>query len=334
MRASPHIYQYMHINYYKYEKTELRMMPMKELLIFYYQIPVTWLEALTHAYFTQIDNRFIYIISVGIEKNTAFFHLLHHLQHNTSQRLMLTKDNETTIVFEGRHFYVIDSERSLHNYVYIGNVHMPIISPEPYPIAVRAKEKWMDKHLSHEGQLNIALEQLENPRRTVLFDLATYYIHLTEQSYTFINEILDLPFQVSLVHRRLTPFTQEYELYCPEMLMLDNKSRAYCEYLRNLYLSAGNSQSIHDAVQIIHQSNPLTPEEWALLYTRLFFPAHFYDALFDIRSDEPVDVESLYEQALAYSRLLYQVPYELNNFLGIHLRVPEWLREEVFAETS
>ena len=306
-------------------------MPMKELLIFYYQLPVTWLEALPYAYFTQIGDRYIYIIAVGAEKNTTFFHLLQHLQYNVNQRLVLTKDNETTILFEGRHYYVLDSERTLHNPVYIGNVHMPMVSPEPYPVAIRAKEKWLQKHQSHEGQLNIALEQMENPKRTILFDLATYYIHLTEQAYTFINELLDRNYTISLCHSRLTPKTQEYELYCPELLLLDNKSRAYCEYIRHLYLDSGNLDLVHEAMVTINQTNPLSSDEWALLYARLYFPSHFYDALFEIRNDESIEIENVYDRALAYSKLLYQVPFVLTYYQGPSLRVPEWLREEVFA---
>jgi len=307
---------------------------MKELLIFYYQLPVTWLEPLPYAYFTQIGDRFIYIISVGGEKNTAFFYLLQHLQYNPSQRLMLTKDNETTILFEGKHYYVLDSDRTLHNPITIGNVHMPMLSPEPYPIAQRAKEKWLQKHQSHEEQLNIALEQMENPMRTILFDLATYYIHLTEQAYTFVNELLDRNYNVSLCHSRLRPTTPEYELYCPELLMLDNKSRAYCEYIRHQYLETGDLNNVHDTLVAIQHSNPLSSDEWQLLYARLFFPAHFYDALFDIRNDTLVEIEAVYDQALVYSRLLYQVPYVLSAYQGATLRVPEWLREEVFAESE
>ncbi|MCL1948561.1 MAG: hypothetical protein FWF59_02365 [Turicibacter sp.] len=305
---------------------------MKELLIFYYQLPVTWLEALPHAYFTQIGDRFIYIIAVGTEKNTVFFHLLNHLQYNMNQRLILTKDNETTILFEGRHFYVIDSDRTLHNPVNVGNLHMPMVSPEPYPVAQRAKEKWLGKHQAHEEQLNIALEQMDNPKRTILFDLATYYIHLTEQAYTFVNELLDRNYNVSLCHSRLTPKTPEYELYSPEMLTLDNKSRAYCEYLRHLFLETENLDAIHEAMLIINHTNPLSTDEWSLLYARLYFPAHFYDALFDIRNDNLVEIDAVYDQALAYSRLLYQVPYILTAYQGATLRVPEWLREEVFAQ--
>jgi len=306
---------------------------MKELLIFYYQLPVMWLEALPHAYFTQIGDRFIYIIAVGTEKNTVFFHLLQHLQYNINQRLVLTKDNDTTILFEGRHYYVIDSDRTLHNPVYIGNIHMPLISPEPYPVATRAKEKWLQKHQAHEEQLNIALEQMENPKRTILFDLATYYIHLTEQAYTFINEILDRSYTVSLCHSRLTPKTPEYELYCPELLILDNKSRAYCEYIRHQYLDNNEDlEAIHQIMLTISTTNPLSSDEWSLLYARLYFPAHFYDALFDIRNDTLVELEAVYDQALAYSRLLYQVPYILTYYQGTTVRVPEWLREEVFAQ--
>ena len=81
-------------------------------------------------------------------------------------------------------------------------------------------------------------------------------------------------------------------------------------------------------VQIINQVNPLAKEEWQLLYARLYFPTQFYDALYNLRADEEIDVPALYEQAMQYSKLLYQLPYEVYQSTLIELRVPEWVQRE------
>lgn len=58
-------------------------------------------------------------------------------------------------------------------------------------------------------------------------------------------------------------------------------------------------------VQIVNQTNPMSKEEWELLYARLYFPTQFYDALYSLREGEAVDIPMIYEQALQYTKLLY-----------------------------
>ena len=303
---------------------------MKELIMWYYQLSITNLQKLNNVYYTQLGDRYIYIISVGNEKNTIFFHLLQFLQYNPNQRVILSKDNTTTVLFEGKHYYVLESTTILHEYIDIQTLQIPIIYPEPFPVANHFKERWLNKNRLHEEQLNVVIEQLNPDNRSVLFDLATYYIHLNEQAYTLINELSEENYSVSLCHARLTPTTYKFEFFCPELLTLDNRSRCYCEYLRYLFLETLDLNQIHSTIQIINQVNPLTKAEWSFLNTRLYFPTQFYDALHSIRNDEPVQISALYEQALEYSKLLYQIPYEVYHTNSIELRTPEWIKAEVF----
>jgi len=305
---------------------------MKELIIWYYQLPITDLYQLKDIYYTLLNERYIYIISVGQDKNTVFFHLLQYLQYSPNQRLILSKDNTTTVLYEGKHYYVLESTTVLHEYIDIETFHFPTVYPEPYPVAKHFKERWLNKNRAHEEQLNIILEQLEPYNRTIIFDLATYYIHLNEQAYTYISELLEVKFSVSLCHVRLTPTTYKYECFCPELLVLDNKSRCYCEYLRHLFLETQDLNKVHTTIQAINQVNPLTRDEWAFLYARLYFPTHFYDALYSVRNDEPVQITALHEQALSYSKLLYQIPYEVYQSNAIELRIPQWVQEDIQAE--
>lgn len=45
---------------------------MKELINWYYQLQIDHLEQLNDIYYTKLGDRYIYIISVGKEKNTIF----------------------------------------------------------------------------------------------------------------------------------------------------------------------------------------------------------------------------------------------------------------------
>ena len=272
---------------------------MKELINCYYELQIDHLEQLNDVYYTKLSDRYIYIISVGKEKNTIFFHLLQYLQYSTERQILLSKEN-----------------------------------PEPYALATELKERWIAKNRLHEEQLNVLINHLSsNHDRLLFFDLATYYIHLNEQAYTFINELIDVKYPVSLCHMRLTPPTYKFECFCPKLLTLDNKSRCYCEYIRHLYLMNHDLVQVQSFVKIINQVNPLSKEEWSLLYARLFFPTQFYDALFGLRQEnETVNIARMYEQALDYAKLLYQLPYEVYHSKSIELRVPEWVKKEAFSK--
>ncbi len=87
---------------------------MKELINWYYQLQIDHLEQLNDIYYTKLGDHYIYIISVGKEKNTIFFHLLQLLQYNNYQRILLSKDNTTTVLFEGEHYYVLQNRMNLH----------------------------------------------------------------------------------------------------------------------------------------------------------------------------------------------------------------------------
>lgn len=301
---------------------------MKELINWYYQLHIDHLEQLNDIYYTMIGDRYIYIISVGKEKNTVFFHLLQLLQYSPSQRVLLSKDNTTTVLFENKHYYVLESMVPLHEYIDIRNINIPVIYPKPYPVANQLKERWISKNRLHEEQLNVIIDQLSTTDRPLFFDLATYYIHLNEQAYTFINKLQQTEYPVSLCHMRLTPMSYKYEFFAPQLLTLDNKARCYCEYIRHLFLTHSDLKMIRTFVQVVNQTNPMSKEEWELLYTRLYFPTQFYDALYSLREGEAVDIPVIYEQALQYAKLLYQLPYEVYHQSQIELHVPEWVKIE------
>ncbi|MGL4372424.1 MAG: hypothetical protein ACRCS6_01485, partial [Turicibacter sp.] len=169
---------------------------MKELINWYYQLQIHHLEQVKNIYYTQISNRFIYIIPIGKEKNTVFFHLLQLLQHSQSQRLMLSKDNTMTVLFDETHYYVLESTENLHEPVNISQIQIPVIYPQPYTVANHLKQRWVAKNQFHEEQLNVLIDKLPVEQRLLFFDLATYYIHLNEQAYTFINALKDVDFSV------------------------------------------------------------------------------------------------------------------------------------------
>ena len=91
-------------------------------------------------------------------------------------------------------------------------------------------------------------------------------------------------------------------------MTLDNQSRCYCEYIRHLYLMNQDLVQVRSFVQIVNQVNPLSQEEWKLLYARLFFPTQFYDALFSLREGEKVNIPLIYKHL---AMLNYSINYHM-----------------------
>ena len=56
-------------------------------------------------------------------------------------------------------------------------------------------------------------------------------------------------------------------------------------------------------------------------------------ALFSLREGEKVNIPLIYEQALSYAKLLYQLPYEVYRSNLIELRIPEWVKTEALSKT-
>ncbi|HAX73531.1 MAG TPA: hypothetical protein DCY20_08400 [Firmicutes bacterium] len=301
---------------------------MKELITWYYQLQIDHLEQLEYIYYSKLGNRFLYIIPIGKEKNTTFFHLLQLLQYSQKQRILISQENTTTVLYDGIHYYVLESTVPLHERIDFSDLNIPTIYSEPYPVAGHLKQRWLAKNQFHEEQLNLLIDKLPSENRLIFFDLATYYIHLNEQAYTFINQIKDANFNVSLCHMRLTPNTYKFEFFAPQILTLDNKVRCYCEYMRDELLNDPNRAKIRSFVTYLHQTVHLTQEEWILFYARLFFPSHFYDALHSLRNDEEIDVPLLYSQALDYSKILYYFPKEIQAITGVFIPIPSWVTEE------
>jgi hypothetical protein len=162
--------------------------------------------------------------------------------------------------------------------------------------------------------------------RSVLFDLATYYIHLNEEAYRLLKPFEQAAFSTSLCHARLKPDTPLYQFFMPTYLILDNRSRIYCEYIRHLYLQTGDSMQIDKIVAHIAHTDPLVESEWQFLYARLYFPTHFYDVVYDIIANGQVNLEYLYDQTLNYSDLLSALPTFVLRHTGIALDSPEWAK--------
>lgn len=302
---------------------------MRDLIGFSYNINTDSLTSHGEILFTTQENTYIYIIPVGREKNSTFFHLLKFIDASNHFKHVFTVDQAPTLLIRDIHFYCLASSINLHQTISQAQLNLPVIYEARYPLASHFKTKWLQKNQIHEDNLNLALDKTPLSLRSVLFDLATYYIHLNEEAYRLLAPLEKTLFSTSLSHARVKPDTPLYEFFMPDYLILDNKSRVYCEYLRHLFLKHQDLDLIKQVVAHMVKTQALLEEEWHFLYARLYFPTHFYDVVYDIVVNGLVKIDELYEQTMNYSQLLFHLPQFLNYYTGIILDVPSWVKSDM-----
>jgi len=301
---------------------------MKDLVSWSYNIDASDLVQLNTFYYMEQVTTYLYIIPAGKEKSTVFFHLLKFIDKSPYFSLLLTRENATTITMMGTEYYGLRSNLKLHDPISTFQLNVPVLYPATYPIASHFKSRWLAKNQIHEQELGLALDKVPPHLRALLFDLATYYIHLNEEAYPLIGALESINFTISLCHARLKPDQLLIEFFMPEHLILDNRSRLYCEYIRHLFVTTGDLDQVRDVVATIVKNDPLLEEEWRFLYARLYFPSHFYDIVYDILHNDEVNLESLYEQTLNYAKLLAYLPTFIHEYTGISIPVSEWVSQE------
>ena len=302
----------------------------RDIIGWSYNIDATNLTEFQDIFYIPYSDSAIYIIPIGDEKSTIFFHLLKFINASPKFTHLFTTENAPTLLIKDTHYYALLSSVPLHRIITKWQLNAPVLYQQGYPVATHFKSRWLLKNQIHEQELNVALDKVPAHLRSVLFDIATYYIHLNEEAYRLINPLESMNYNTTLCHARIKPDTYLYEFFMPDRLVLDNRSRIYCEYMRHLFLETGNLEEINAIVATLSIQAPLSQTEWQLLYARLYFPTHFYDIVYDIIHNEEISLENLYEQTLNYAELLAHLPTFVYEHTGIILAIPEWVQAEVY----
>jgi len=307
---------------------------MRDLISSSYKIDATELVAFDEVYYIDHGKTFTYIIPVGDEKHTIFFHLLKFISASPNFKHLFTVDNKPTILIHDTHFFVLSSTVKLHQTITAAQLNPPVLYQAAYPFAAHFKTRWLYKNQIHEQNLNLALDKTPPMMKSILFDLATYYTHLNEEAYRLVKPLATATFTASLCHVRLKPDTPLSQFFMPTYLTLDNRSRVHCEYLRHLYLESNDLGQVEKLVARIARTEALNLAEWQFLYARLYFPTHFYDIVYDIITSGQVSLENLYEQTMTYSKLLASLPPLVQKYTNLNLELPEWTKLDTFFHSG
>ncbi len=123
----------------------------------------------------------------------------------------------------------------------------------------------------------------------------------------------------------------------PLAWVLDHPSRDLAEWVRDQYFSMPNTYhySVKQFMQEYSRALPLSPYSFQLIYARLLFPVHFFEAVEGYYTVSSEDVKRRLEERLAvdvknsqyYEQFLKEF-FELAGIQGSNstIRIPEWLR--------
>lgn len=181
------------------------------------------------------------------------------------------------------------------------------------------RQLWTDK-------LTLFEERIKNSPSKLLLDVLPYVIGMSENAIQYLRETEETESRFSEIDQGTITFLRFHhqfhrEVLWPDELGYDHPARDIAEHLRALFLFRKpddiQRQFIHDYEEI----RPLSPFSLRLIYARLLFPIHLFDAMEQFfYSDET----SQHEQVLT-DMIARQADYEkrLRNFFKMKGVDPE-----------
>lgn len=114
-----------------------------------------------------------------------------------------------------------------------------------------------------------------------------YYLGMTENAIQFLvdTEIDDEPKMfdgATITYERFTPevWSSRYVMKLPTEWVYDHPSRDLSEYIRHYFLQEeSNVGTMQKFLTQYEKISPLSTFAWRLLYARLLFPIHYYEAV-------------------------------------------------------
>lgn len=216
-------------------------------------------------------------------------HIAYPIQ-NIDGQFMTTVDDQRYTVFELRH---LQKQPQVGEGTALAQFHQQTkrYPYEPYSISSYGKWKqlWTDKLTVYEQNLQAALKEERDEQNLIWLDLFPYVIGMTENAIQYVGEMNhDRSFHDSdrpaitferYDHQLQKPCFFSYELH------YDHPMRDVAELIRYNLLQEGDEttkilQFLHDYERV----QPISLFSWKMIYSRLLYPAHFFDAIDQYRN--------------------------------------------------
>ena len=196
------------------------------------------------------------------------------------------------------------------------------------------KQLWIYKLTMHEEKSLQDKENIPSSYRDFIIDLFPYLIGISENAIQYVNETNEehrfhKGDQGTIAFQRYNEQLEEPILWTHE-LCYDHPARDIAEMLRGMFLQLSEEEEIIHFLKDYEAVRPLSIFSWRLIYARLIYPIHLFDAL-DRFYEQPQDEHFRTLQRLIENQEDYE--YKLRQFFhysGIdakNLRIPmlNWL---------
>lgn len=157
---------------------------------------------------------------------------------------------------------------------------------EPTSISSYGKWKklWIEKITLFEEEMQRRLKIDGRPESQILFNVFPYIIGMTENAIQYLRETEEEEMRYFDSDQGTISFlrfddSSHREVLWPDQLYYDHPARDIAEYLRKLFLTEMSDQFVLEFLHDYQRIRQLSVFSWRLIYARLLFPVHLFDAV-------------------------------------------------------
>lgn len=145
------------------------------------------------------------------------------------------------------------------------------------------KRLWIDKLTLFEEGIHQQVED-RNAISKILLDTLPYIIGMSENAIQYLRETEETESRFSEMDQGTVTFLRfqdqfNREVLWPDQLGYDHPARDLAEYIRLLLLTGQSEEALLEFIRDYQIIRPLTLFSWRLVYARLLFPIHLFDAM-------------------------------------------------------
>lgn len=146
------------------------------------------------------------------------------------------------------------------------------------------KRLWVDKLTLFEEKIMQPTSDEDFNDKQLLRDILPYIIGMSENAIQYLRETEEKETRYSEFDQGTIAFLRfnnelEQEVLWPDQFVYDHPVRDVVEQIRNIFLSGQSDKMLLEFLREYQTIRPLSIFSWRLVYARLLFPIHLFDAM-------------------------------------------------------
>lgn len=302
-------------------------------------------------YGIQIHHEIIYGDRIGYEDNQyAYFTILmanseviymeqvalvYYLKEQGFTQIAVpikNRDGNFITYFEEKEYMVVAVNPSLINPMtehgeILANFHNSSMAYHYEPKSISSyglwKTLWIDKLMLYETHLSEAIKQKPNPFNDALRDILPYLIGISENAIQYIDESATDQ-RYTVIDKPIIGFRRYRDqlmapIIWPQTFVYDHPARDLAEFIRGRFLNP-NPDALAEVQKFIAdylKIRPLTIFSWRLIYARLIYPAHIFDAIAELQQTASNDIETATREVADIYKQQARYEYRLSRFFEL-----------------